>query len=244
LTNDSIDKTFLITLISRRSTKRSGLRYLRRGIDDEGNCANSVETEQILSSPTWEKTTRIRSFIQIRGSIPLYFSQTPYALKPVPIFQNSPSANQAAFKKHFNSLKNQYGSVQVATLINKHGTEATIGDVYEKTYKELHDAGQLADVSFEWFDFHSECRGMKFENVQQLVQKMTYNISSWGETVIFDEKVNRTQQGIIRTNCMDCLDRTNVAQSAFGQHELVQYLVGGQWGRHLSPIRIYRCAEG
>ena len=44
---------FLLTLISRRSVKRAGLRYLRRGVDDEGNTANGVETEQILSSTDW-----------------------------------------------------------------------------------------------------------------------------------------------------------------------------------------------
>src|SRR5271156_6997246 len=67
---------FLLTLISRRSTKRSGLRYLRRGIDDSGHCANTVETEQILSSPTWDRSAKCRCFVQIRGSIPLYFSQS------------------------------------------------------------------------------------------------------------------------------------------------------------------------
>ena len=80
---------FLLTLISRRSTQRSGLRYLRRGIDDRGNCANTVETEQILSSPTWERSAKYRCFVQIRGSIPLYFSQSPYAFKPVPILHQS-----------------------------------------------------------------------------------------------------------------------------------------------------------
>ena len=35
---------FFLTLISRRSVQRSGLRYLRRGVDDDGNTANTVET--------------------------------------------------------------------------------------------------------------------------------------------------------------------------------------------------------
>ena len=46
-------REYLLTLISRRSVKRPGLRYLRRGVDDEGNTANTVETEQILSVPEW-----------------------------------------------------------------------------------------------------------------------------------------------------------------------------------------------
>ena len=56
------EKTFLITLISRRSVKRSGLRYLRRGVDEDGNVANAVETEQILSTPDWDIEQGIQSF--------------------------------------------------------------------------------------------------------------------------------------------------------------------------------------
>lgn len=66
---------FLLTLISRRSVKRGGLRYLRRGIDENGNTANEVESEQLLSDIAWSPSSKIHSFVQIRGSIPVYFSQ-------------------------------------------------------------------------------------------------------------------------------------------------------------------------
>lgn len=42
------EQPFEFTLISRRSRDRSGLRYQRRGIDEDGNTANFVETEQLL----------------------------------------------------------------------------------------------------------------------------------------------------------------------------------------------------
>lgn len=223
--DEEMSQPFLITLISRRSVKRSGLRYLRRGVDDEGNCANSVETEQILSAPDWNRTDRLRSFVQIRGSIPLYFSQSPYSLKPTPILHQSQNTNEAAMKKHFQSLKTQYGNVQAALLVDKHGGEKTIGDAYEKTVKTLSDSGELTGVSLEWFDFHGECRGMKFENVDRLINKLQNNITTFGETVIVNGVVEKRQSGIIRTNCMDCLDRTNVAQSAFGQYFLQKDLI-------------------
>lgn len=38
-----------ITLIARRSRHYAGARYLKRGVNDEGNVANEVETEQIVS---------------------------------------------------------------------------------------------------------------------------------------------------------------------------------------------------
>ncbi|EHY54367.1 hypothetical protein HRR83_008050 [Exophiala dermatitidis] len=220
---------YLLTLISRRSVKRSGLRYLRRGIDDEGNCANAVETEQILSSPDWSPTRKIRSFVQIRCSIPLYFSQSPYALKPAVVIHQSEVKNETALKKHFQDLKRRYGGVQVVALVDKHGTEAKIGEAFEKTVRSLQESHQLDDdVQFEWFDFHAECRGMKFENVSRLVDKIEPTINRFGETIISTPPptgstaggVEVIQSGIIRTNCMDCLDRTNVAQSAFGQYML------------------------
>jgi hypothetical protein len=52
-------------LISRRSRDRAGLRFQRRGIDDEGNVANFVETEQIVRCMS---KGRAFSFVQVRGS--------------------------------------------------------------------------------------------------------------------------------------------------------------------------------
>jgi hypothetical protein len=215
---DNCSQTFLLTLISRRSTKRSGLRYLRRGIDDQGDCANAVETEQILCSPSWDGI-KIRSFSQYRGSIPLYFSQTPYAFKPVPILQQSSSKNQMAIRKHFEALEKEYGSIQAALLVDKQGPEFGIGEAYVEAVKEL-NMSLKPPVQIYWFDFHAECRGMKFENVDRLVKILQDKIDTFGETIVEQGIATQTQKGIVRTNCMDCLDRTNVSQSALGQYVL------------------------
>ena len=219
-TGTQSSQSLLLTLISRRSTARAGLRYLRRGVDDNGNCANTVETEQILSSPTWDGIIPIRAFVQIRGSIPLYFSQSPFSFKPVPVPHQSQAVNQAAFERHFETLRQRYGSVQIASLVDKHGGEAKIGEEYEAATKRSIDSGHLHDLGFEWFDFHTECRGMKFENVDRLVKALGDTLASFGETVVENKATKRQQTGVVRTNCMDCLDRTNVAQSAFAQYML------------------------
>ena len=219
-------RDFLITLISRRSNLRPGLRYLRRGIDHEGNTANTVETEQILSDPSWAASANIYSFTQIRGSIPLYFSQSPYSFKPVPVLQHSYETNHAAFKLHFRQLVSKYGGVQIALLVDKHGGEAKIGEEYEKHTTQLNTENGIGGtkIGFEWFDFHNVCRGMKFENVSILMDSLGSILDSFGTTVEKDGKVVNFQSGILRTNCMDCLDRTNVVQSACGQRALEQQL--------------------
>lgn len=191
-------------------------------MDDEGNTANTVETEQILSTPSWDPNRKAYSFLQLRGSIPLYFSQSPYYFKPIPVMHHSGETNQTAFNKHFRSIARRYGQVQAVSLVDKHGGEVKIGETYENFAEALNKSGGLngSDLGFEWFDFHTECRGMKFENVKKLVNTLEDTLKEHGETIVQDNVLLKKQIGIIRTNCMDCLDRTSVQQCAFGQRAL------------------------
>lgn len=228
---------FMLTLISRRSINRAGLRYLRRGIDDGGNVANNVETEQILSSPTWDIKKRISTLTQIRGSIPLFFSQSPYAFRPIPTMHGSEETNHDAFNKHFSSLIDKYGKVQIASLVDKHGNENGIGEMYQHhvtmtndgslpsyDFKDTKDNAEKYKLGFTWFDFHHECRAFNFQNVSYLLDVLSKTLDSISWTDMVDDKVGRKQSGIVRTNCMDCLDRTNVVQSAIAGHILQQQL--------------------
>jgi SacI homology domain len=215
------EKGFLLTIISRRSTKRAGLRYLRRGVDEDGRVANAVETEQILSTESWN-TEKIYSFLQIRGSIPVFFTQSPYSLKPAPVIQHSSEANYIASRKHFQRIRREYGRMQVVNLVEKHGIEAPIGEEYRRKVQRLNEeaAGEEDVIPFEWFDFHAACRGMKFENVSLLLGKLRPILDDFGGTVELNGSLERKQRGVLRTNCMDCLDRTNVCQSSFAWYML------------------------
>jgi hypothetical protein len=58
----SSDKcSYQLTLVSRRSRFRQGPRYLKRGIDNDGNAANLVETEQIVTT----SDDMVSSFVQV-----------------------------------------------------------------------------------------------------------------------------------------------------------------------------------
>jgi SacI homology domain len=219
-------KSFLLTLISRRSVHRAGLRYLRRGIDEDGHTANTVETEQVLSDTSWTPSSKIYSFVQIRGSVPIFFSQSPYSFKPVPQLQHSEEMNYGAFVKHFTQLSDMYGTIQIASLVEKHGNEAIVGESYEKCLNKYNKTKHNEDspVGFEWFDFHAVCRGMRFENVSSLFEEIGKTLDNFGDTVQVDGKLLRKQTGVLRTNCMDCLDRTNVTQSACGRRALESQL--------------------
>lgn len=57
-----------VTLIARRSRLFAGTRYLKRGINWDGHCANDVETEQIVDTQrnACGLPAKISSFVQVR----------------------------------------------------------------------------------------------------------------------------------------------------------------------------------
>ncbi|KAJ9156345.1 Phosphatidylinositide phosphatase SAC2 [Pleurostoma richardsiae] len=215
------EKLFDITVISRRSTKRAGLRYLRRGIDEQGFVANSVETEQILCPRKLDELSKIYSFVQIRGSIPIFFTQSPYSIRPAPVFRHSEEANYQALKKHFEHLRQRYGSLQIVNMVEKHGIEAPIGEQFQRSVEKYNkESPDREEIPFEWFDFHAVCRGMKFENVSQLIQLLGKKLETFGSSIDAKGELVAKQSGVFRSNCLDCLDRTNVCQSSFAKHML------------------------
>ncbi|CAF1112317.1 unnamed protein product [Adineta steineri] len=78
------DTDVQLILISRRNRHRSGVRMHCRGIDEDGNVANYVETEQIVRT-----NTNLMSFVMIRGSVPFYWSQPGIRYRPPPKIDRS-----------------------------------------------------------------------------------------------------------------------------------------------------------
>lgn len=80
-----------------------------------------------------------------------------------------------------------------------------------------------------WFDFHGECKGGKHANLIKLMDLISLKLELFGFSCLYQQK-NKTpisvsyQRGVIRTNCVDCLDRTNVVQSVIARKILLQWL--------------------
>ncbi|KAH0834053.1 putative polyphosphoinositide phosphatase [Lanmaoa asiatica] len=109
-----LGRVVFVTLIARRSRHYAGARYLTRGVNEEGNVANEVETEQIVSealtTPFYfpseqghsrRPSPRFTSYVQVcyrflhflspltmllqyRGSIPIYWTQDTTTMSPRP----------------------------------------------------------------------------------------------------------------------------------------------------------------
>lgn len=198
-----------LTIISRRSKYRAGTRYRRRGIDEDGHCANFVETEQILQT-----AGHAISYVQVRGSVPVFWSQPGIKYRPPPRMDKDDEETQKAFQKHFEELLRCYKKVSIVTLLEQEGREEGLGDAFMKQVV-LYNNPQLTYISF---DFHEHCRGLRFENVSLLVESIRHDIIKDQRYCWVDGHGTISEQrGVFRVNCMDCLDRTNVIQTAFAR---------------------------
>ncbi|KIK59630.1 hypothetical protein GYMLUDRAFT_44597 [Collybiopsis luxurians FD-317 M1] len=209
------------TIVSRRSRDRAGLRYQRRGIDDDAHVANFVESETIMRVDR-DGSNNIFSYTQIRGSIPLFWTQSGYGLKPPPLVDTERTHEQQlhAMKRHFEKTIPRYGPHTVVNLAEQHGKEAGVTSGYREYLTELN----LPDAKYTEYDFHKETKGMKYENITRLVEAMEKAFDAQAFFWVSDGVMLSQQKGVFRVNCIDCLDRTNVVQSAFARNILNKQL--------------------
>ncbi|XP_028983636.1 phosphatidylinositide phosphatase SAC2 isoform X2 [Betta splendens] len=212
---DDIHPRFTVALISRRSRHRAGMRYKRRGVDTDGHVANYVETEQLI-----HVHSHTLSFVQTRGSVPVFWSQAGYRYNPRPRLEKGEKETMAFFAAHFEEQLKLYKKQVIVNLVDQSGREKIIGDAYMKQVL-LYNNPNLTYVSF---DFHEHCRGMKFENVQILTDAISDIITDTKWAWVDQAGVICKQEGIFRVNCMDCLDRTNVVQAAVARVVMEQQL--------------------
>ncbi|XP_027891482.1 phosphatidylinositol-3-phosphatase SAC1-A isoform X2 [Xiphophorus couchianus] len=209
-------KIFEWILISRRSCFRAGVRYYVRGIDSEGHAANFVETEQIV---LYEGAKA--SFVQTRGSMPFYWSQRPnLKYKPKPVISKTMN-HMDGFQRHFDSQLLIYGKQTVLNLVNQKGSEKPLEEEFAKMSSGLNN-GMLNYLAF---DFHKECSHMRWDRLQILVDAVAETQDEYSYFMVNSDGKTLTQQkGVFRSNCMDCLDRTNVIQSLLARRSLQSQL--------------------
>ena len=237
-----------LTVISRLSCRRAGTRFNSRGIDDNGNVANFVETETVY----WLPSGLCFSYAQIRGSVPVFWEQTAGLLPQQQKIQitRSVEATQPAFDKHFKELELKYGNVHVLNLLSasKPGeVQLTARYNYHIQHCSLNkrcpDGQQSSHALLRQssFDFHAETRDIGYEAghiVRELIgeqaQGFAYCMSDFQPQSTQNDRslVVLEQGGIFRTNCLDCLDRTNLIQTIISQMALESL-----FGHRNAPVR-------
>uniref|UniRef100_A0A0R0HDW2 SAC domain-containing protein n=1 Tax=Glycine max TaxID=3847 RepID=A0A0R0HDW2_SOYBN len=201
-----------VSLIARRCTRRNGTRMWRRGADPDGYVANFVETEQIMQFNGYTA-----SFVQVRGSIPLLWQQiVDLTYKPKFELLKLEEAPRV-LERHFLDLRKKYGAVLAVDLVNKHGGEGRLCEKFGDASQ--HVAGN--DVRYLHFDFHHVCGHVHFDRLSILYDQISDFLERNGYLLLNEKGEKMKEQlGVVRTNCIDCLDRTNVTQSMIGRNML------------------------
>lgn len=209
-------------IITRRSRFRAGTRYFRRGIDKDGYVANFNETEQILEIHSPSGSDKVYSYLQSRGSVPVYWAEMN-CLTYKPKLLLGPT-DYFPTRKHFDRTITKYGTHYLVNLVNQSGYEKPVKLAYESAVNALNDS----NIKYTYFDFHHECSKMRWDRVKLLLDYLSeHGLSQDDYTCVTVDKsfvAERIQSHIVRTNCMDCLDRTNVVQSMFGRWYLQKQL--------------------
>ncbi|XP_030746354.1 synaptojanin-1 isoform X1 [Sitophilus oryzae] len=215
-------KKALASVISRLSCERAGTRFNVRGTNDEGHVANFVETEQVIYLDN-----EISSYVQNRGSVPLFFEQPGVQVGSHKIrISRGYEASKAAFDRHMQMIKERYGKQVIVNLLgtsligSKEG-EATLSQEFQRHHKESNHS----DVPHVVFDYHQEIRGGNQTSLQKLKAKVEQQLQEFSYYHADGNNIYSLQTGTIRTNCLDCLDRTNCVQTFFGLEILAKQLV-------------------
>ncbi|KAI2659798.1 Synaptojanin-1 [Labeo rohita] len=199
-------------VISRLSSERAGTRFNVRGTNDDG---------------------------QIRGSIPLFWEQPgiqKHSFQGIMLQLNQSreakgqhgnrqlvgshrvklsrgfEANAPAFERHFSALRRLYGKQVIINLLGMKEGEHMLSKAFQSHLKASEHSNAVRMLNF---DYHQMVKGGKTDKLSTVLKPQ---INKFLEECGFfyysgDAGIQRCQSGTIRSNCLDCLDRTNSVQA-------------------------------
>lgn len=196
----------------------------------------------------------VSSHVQTRGSIPLRWSSPTdiKTYRPRVMIGTDPIAQARAVRQHLADQAVRYiiptsnmshPSMVLVNLIDKKSDQGRLGKAFDAVLKAVLDVyGGVQDsvpcfnaqsIEHLWYDFHAEVKHGRWSRLSSLLKQVRPSALSHGYfSAVVDTDSNssipfsatKLQSGVIRTNCMDCLDRTNVVQSIFARFMLFQML--------------------
>lgn len=218
-------------LISRRSYLMGGTRYNNRGIDNTGHVANYVETEQLVFH-----REKIYRFFQIRGSLPFYWEQVKGIINPRVDIHQRIDVNLEVISKHINLVMDK--KFKKLVFFNLLSRKISDEELLSKYLVDLLESLSKNDafknkLLYEHVDFHQITKPTDFSSVDKYIYNI-FNSGSVNSEIGFDEfeysdlldifNLKLSQQTLIRTNCLDCLDRTNATQTKIGHYAFYKIL--------------------
>ncbi|KAI9598359.1 SacI homology domain-containing protein [Syncephalis fuscata] len=183
------------------------------------------------------------AYVQHRGSIPLNWSQdtSNMARKP-PIHLNVVDPYYSAAARHFDNMFARYGTpVIVLNLVKKREKtrrEVILLDEFTEAVNYLNQFLPDGKIQYIAWDMSRAFKSEKEDVISMLekigedalqetgffhsgpephINKIRRETDGTGEPLHGMNAPHQRQHGVVRTNCIDCIDRTNAAQFVIGK---------------------------
>lgn len=227
-----------------------GTRFLSRGVDIHGEVSNCYESEMVLMFQD-----QMCSFVQLRGSVPMHWEQDVMRVIRYPVKDSQPS-----LRRHFEKLQARYGKICILNLLEstKTSPEAELSWYFSDHVTTLKSKlRKFADNALEYH--HNNYYGVApttsdFAIIDQraaepgvaelkvfarLFQDYKFFHGRFVSKDVSDVhvapcilRVLQEQSGAFRTNCLDCMDRTNYIQTCLSL-EAVSHMLAAMVGESL-----------
>lgn len=119
-----------------------------------------------------------------------------------------------SFSRHYERLLKEYGPSLSLDLLGNRDMEPLLTESFKEHISELSLPGA---TQYHNFDYHLHCRpghtealhSILLPECQEFLMRCSYYLEEGGQ-------ICKGQTGVVRHNCLDCLDRSNNAQTLLG----------------------------
>jgi len=126
-----------------------------------------------------------------------------------------------ATSKHFTDLRHRFGDpiicLDLLRQSDRRKQESVLSDAYAEAISFLNRRNLPEHlVQYVQWDMRHRSRYLGSNLLSDLQQTQAPLLADTGVFAAAPASILKIQQGVLRTSCVDCLDRTNVGQFAFG----------------------------
>lgn len=202
---------FSLAYIARRSVLNPGTRYAARGLNDSNSPGNEVECELLFfkDNKFWSERWR-------RGSIPIRWKTTLSSKLSSPKHRVEKDAFFNGTAEYFRKLIDRYGEIPIRCVsllqTEEEHSENEIKGYFRRALEQLFDVG-ITNVFFTPFDLNQHLHA---EGSSEAMMDFLSYIAPLSDGDGFAKgelpnTITEPQHGLMRFNCADSLDRTNLA---------------------------------
>ena len=147
-----------------------------------------------------------------------------------------------SLRTHIETLIDAYGPPLLLSLLDEKGDEAELAAGLKACVSHLNHSssggggGGSGKLQLCEFDFHAHCKGLgsRADGLRELLSRLNALTPAdarplshgFFALIAGGTQPSRMQRGIVRTNCLDCLNRTNMAQTVLALQSASEQLRG------------------